>query len=270
MIQEIKRIPLEGLHNTRDLGGFVSGDGRRIKPHALIRSGELYGLTEKDKHILINEYKLRTIVDFRTETERREKPDPMLKGVAYIANPILDEGAIGITREKETDNNVLTMVLGQLKQDEKAGTAYMESLYANLLTNNYCKKQYARFFDLLLNQEEGAVLWHCTAGKDRAGMGTALLLSILDIPREQILADYMKVNEFAAENIRKTVQSMIEKTKDSTLADKIRILFSVQESYIGTVFQIIEEGYGTVGQYLMEEMQLNMDAVQSLRNKYLQ
>lgn len=268
-MQEVIRIPLEGVHNTRDLGGYRADGGRSIKPHSLIRSGELYTLTEKDKNLLINEYELKTVVDFRTEAERHEKPDPVMEGVRYIVNPILEETAIGITREKETDNNVASMVLSQMQGGDEAGIAYMEGLYAGLLNNDFCKKQYASFFHILLHQEQGAVLWHCTAGKDRAGLGAALLLSLLGVPREQVIVDYMKVNEFAAGEIDRMVQSVLETSGDLRLAEKVRILFSVQESYIRTVFRIIEESYGTVERYLTEELGLNKDTADTLKNKYL-
>lgn len=269
-MQEVKRIPLEGVHNTRDLGGYMTLDGRSIRPHRLIRSGELYSLTEKDKKILTGEYELRTVVDFRTETEQAERPDPVLASVTYIPNPILEESALGITREEGTDGGVAGMVLGQMKKDKDAGIRYMENMYGNLITDGYSRKQYARFFQILLSHGDGAVLWHCTAGKDRVGTGTALLLCALGVPRSQIIADYMKVNEFAAENISQTVRAVSEKTGDAGLSEQLSILFSVRESYIGTVFERIEKEYGTLERYLSEEMGMDREAVETLKNKYLQ
>lgn len=270
MIQEIKRIPLEGVHNTRDLGGYRAADGKRIRHRSLIRSGELHELTEKDQEILTAEYKLATVVDFRTNVEREEKPDPALPGVTYIPNPILEEAALGITREKSSDNNVVGMVLDQLRENDNAGTQYMEKMYGSLLTNDFSKKQYANFFRILLEQEKGAVLWHCTAGKDRAGTAAALLLEALGVSREQTVADYMKVNEFAAEGINRTVQALVQRTGDARLGEHVRTLFSVRESYINTVFQMIQEGYGSIERYMKEEMGIGADGLQLLRNKYLE
>ncbi len=269
-MQEITRIPLEGVHNTRDLGGFLTSDGSYIKPHRLIRSGELYNLTSNDIDLLTGEYELAKIVDFRTQTEREERPDPNMKGVTYVINPILEEKALGITREKDTDNDVVSTVLSQLEGNEGAGIAYMENLYMNFITSDFSKQQYAKFFDVLLNQEQGAVLWHCSAGKDRVGTGTALLLSSLGVPRELIMEDYMKVNEFGVDNINQMVQSVVEKSGDRKLGEHIRTLFSVHKSYLETIFAKIEKEYGTVERFLKKEMNLGKDAVEILRNKYLQ
>lgn len=268
-MQEVTRIPLEGVHNTRDLGGYITIDGKTIQPHRLIRSGTLYNLTEKDKEILTKEYFLKTIVDFRTEAEKKEKPDPMIEEVRYIENPIFEEKAMGITREKEADKDLIDTIMNQIKEGNSTITEYIESLYKELATSDFCKKQYASFFDILINHGEGAVLWHCTAGKDRVGTGTALLLTVLGIPREQILKDYMKVNEFAAQEIEHTIQKFSEKTKEKELVESIRPLFGVQESYITSVFTFIEKEYDTVERFLQEEMNLHKDGIGELKNKYL-
>ena len=76
-------------------------DGQRIRPHRLIRSGQLSGMTEKDARGLVEEYQLKTVVDFRTEREKEESPDPIPEGVAYLEIPILDELSVGITRDQE-------------------------------------------------------------------------------------------------------------------------------------------------------------------------
>lgn len=70
------RIPLESLPNTRDLGGIRTADGRSIRLRRLLRSGALAGISDADREKLLKEYNLKTVIDFRTDTEREEKPDP--------------------------------------------------------------------------------------------------------------------------------------------------------------------------------------------------
>jgi Protein tyrosine/serine phosphatase len=269
VIQEVRKIHLEGVRNTRDLGGYRTGDGRRIKPCHLIRSGQLHDLTERDKEILTRDYSLAVIVDFRTHAEKEENPDPDIHGVAYIHNPILEEKTLGITREKEADNDVVSMVLNGLGDGKEAGVDYMKKIYGNLLTNTFSIKQYSNFFQILLKQETGAVLWHCTAGKDRAGTGTALVLEALGVPREQIIADYLKVNEFLAEEINQSVRELVEKTGNVQLGEQLRMLFSVQEEYIQTIFGMIDQEYGGIERFMKEEMGLAEDFRDALRGKYL-
>ena len=86
------RIPLEGLPNTRDLGGIRTMEGKKILPARLIRSGALYEATPADLERLVGEWRLGTVVDFRTAVERSQKPDPDMDGVTNIFNPKAEAG----------------------------------------------------------------------------------------------------------------------------------------------------------------------------------
>lgn len=94
------RIALQSLSNTRDLGALMTEDGRHIIPRKLLRSGDLYHTSLGDKEILANDYNLKTVIDLRTTAEREQKPDTIMAGVEYYHIPVLDEEALGISREK--------------------------------------------------------------------------------------------------------------------------------------------------------------------------
>ena len=81
---------------------------------------------------------------------------------------------------------------------------YVDKLYENLVVDEHASSYYGRFFDILLEADDRAVLWHCTAGKDRVGVGTALLLSALSVDRDTIIRDFVRTNEFVMENAEKT------------------------------------------------------------------
>ena len=118
-MKEAGRIPLERLYNTRDLGGIETTDGRRIRPHRLIRSGQLSGMTERDARVLAEEYELKTVVDFRTEREKEESPDPVPEGITYLEIPILDELSVGITRDQESEQRMLKFLMQKLDSGEE-------------------------------------------------------------------------------------------------------------------------------------------------------
>lgn len=274
-LTDTERIPLTGLCNTRDLGGYRSADGRYIKPHKLIRSGALYDATTEDKEILVSEYDLKTIIDFRTAAERNLKPDPQLPGVAYIVNPILEEETMGITRESdgESDSNaVVKKVISAIQTGAGTPLAYMKEMYKSLIGNSYSKEKYKEFFRLLLDQEDGAVLWHCSAGKDRVGVGTILLLSALSIPREQIMEDYLKVNEFSKKEIdilMNTLTEHMDSEEEREQAEAVRLLFTVDRAYAESVFEEMEQEHGSVDAFLEKEMGLTPKKRRILCDKYL-
>lgn len=269
-MKEIKRIPLEGLPNTRDLGGFETTDGRHIRPHRLIRSGQLIDMTETDKKVLTQEYQLKTIVDFRTDKEREESPDPSLPGVTHIANPILRDLAVGITRDRQAFSDMIALLKKQLEDGTDAAAEYMTGMYRNFVRDSYARAQFCRFFDILLTQEEGALLWHCSAGKDRAGTGCALLLWALGVPEDTIYADYLLVNELAREEVERQLDKLDAWLKDPQLKDCMRSLMCVRKEYLGGVFQEICEKYGSVDSYLEQEMGLDAQRKERLRSLYLE
>ncbi|HKM34292.1 MAG TPA: HAD-IA family hydrolase [Lachnospiraceae bacterium] len=265
--QEILRIPLDTLCNTRDLGGICTVDGKRIKEHRLLRSGALYGSTKEEQRVLFEEYQLRTIVDLRTGAEKQLKPDPQIPGVSYIDNPILEESTLGITRENEDSqdgNGVVKKVIASMRDGGITPLIYMENMYRNLITNTFSRKQYRKFFEILLAQKEGAILWHCSAGKDRVGVATILLLSALNVSPKQIMADYLKVNVFG----KKQVDALLEQLKESEEA--ARLLFSVDPSYAESVFSAMEEECGSIDMFLEQEMGLNKEKRDQLREMYLE
>lgn len=269
-MQNITRIPLEGVCNTRDLGVFRTKSGKRIKEKRLIRSGQLIGLTEQDKKKIVDEYHLARVIDFRTKAEHEDKPDPILPGVEMVHNPILEEKTLGITRDTQSQNSVIvTLVQKMQKKKNFSSEKYMQEMYENLITNAYCKNQYKNFIEILLQQDDGASLWHCSAGKDRVGVGTALLLSVLQVPKEVIIEDYLATNQFVEEEVEEIIEKVLGNSRSKELENQVRPLFCVEESYIQSVFTSIERQAGSVDAFLEKEMGLTDRKRASLEELYL-
>ena len=184
----IRRMPLKKLFNTRDLGGLPAADGKTIKYGKLIRSGKLYKLPKKTVEAL-KAYGVTTVIDLRIFTEQEEAPDTLWDGVKYVHLPILCTATPGITREKSMRR---TMVLEskRIKKEFGSATRYMEEMYCSILLNeepqNYLKQALR-----LIIENENCVLWHCSGGKDRAGIVSMLVESLLGVSEDVIIADYV-------------------------------------------------------------------------------
>lgn len=264
------RIKLEGKRNIRDLGGYQTADGRRIRPHRLIRSENLSGLTENDIRILTREYELRTIVDFRTLAEATEKPDPVMEGVNYIHNPVLSEAQMGMTHEEKTENFGLLKFLVDLIQTDPDGPEhFMSDMYAQLVTEEYTLKQYRHFFELLLCQEEGSLLWHCSAGKDRAGTGAILILYALGVPGETIREDYLLTNRYLEQDLERMLGMLAAKIPDPKVLDGVRIMNTARESYLKRLLDTVTETYGSMDEFLKTQMGIGQEERRILRERYL-
>lgn len=267
---DTSRISLEGLLNTRDLGGCPAAGGLRVRSGRLLRSGMLARAKGRDIEILKAEYGLRTVVDFRTPTEASQMPDPAIEGVRYVSAPLLDEENLGVTREAKVD---FTDYVGQMLFYVKtAGTdigAYFEKTYPAIATGEGAMRQLRRFFDVLLEQEEGAVLYHCTAGKDRVGTATALLLSALGVPRELIVEDFLFTNACLREETEGMMRAAAARTEDEAAVHALAMLNSVRASYLEAVFAAIEARFGSVEAYLSDCMGLTDERLAKLRSMYL-
>lgn len=153
---------------------------------------------------------------------------------------------------------------GQLPDD------FLHNQYRSFVRDEYSVKQYARFMDILLNHEKGAVLWHCSAGKDRAGIGTALLLCALGVPRKTIREDFMKTNLYLEEEMQHMVRYLETKTiVDSKVMDKVRILYKVKGN-IWTQFLTQLKRISVLWNiFLKKALYLTPKAIETLKNKYL-
>lgn len=266
-------IILKGVPNARDLGGMETADGRLIKPGRLIRSGMLSRLSPEDEKYL-ESISLKTVVDFRTVQEQTEKPDKRLPGVRYISCPILEGKTEGITREKpETEDEEAERTVSMARRLMKQfpdGKTQMRTLYSMLVTLPRAIEYYKKFFDIVLEHKEGALLYHCMMGKDRVGTGTALLLSALGVAREEIINDYLLTAERCAEGTSR----LIENCRRYTDSDKeLRMIYEldiVEESYIRAGFEAIEKNHGGMDAFLVNSLCLTEEKTERLKSLYLE
>lgn len=261
------RIEFEGLPNTRDLGGIEGAEGRRISRGRLIRSGELASATEHDLEALVGDYDLRTVIDLRTEQERREKPDPQdsLVGVRFVDAPVLGASTIGITRE-----GGIKGALKMLRQVQEDPAKVMEDIYPSMILAEDSQRGFALFFDEVLATPDGAVLWHCTAGKDRAGLAAALLLQALGAPRDAIMADYLLTNRYMQSRSQEILDALAAYHLADKLDGSIHVINSADPRFLQAAFDAAEREYGSLDAYLERAVGVTPDKRDQLRARYLE
>lgn len=259
---------LEGAPNFRDLGGLPAADGKHIKYGRLLRCGHLAYITDEDARRLTEDYHLRTVIDMRTENEMHRRPDTILPHINYLRCPIFEKKLEGITRETavispvESALNMAHNVQGCDPHER------MKSLYERFFDEEGLEN-YAKFFDLLLQQEEGAVLWHCTMGKDRCGTGAMLLEWMLGVPDELILADYLytahRLTPVTMETIRRA--RLIE--DDDELMEIIRIMDGVHPDFPAVLQETAKTMCGTE-EFVHNKLGMTEEKIAKLRAMYLE
>ncbi len=260
-----QRLEFEKLNNIRDLGGMTTSSGRTIRTGRLIRSGQLASATPADL-VRLGEL-LDTVVDLRTPAERREKPDPDMAGVDSRSVPVIDSLQPGVTREESGDQEVAA----EFVRAPAAAKAYMCGLYRVFVTDSRVLARYASFVRILLEDHSKAVLWHCTAGKDRAGIASVIIEEILDVRHDAIVADYLKTNDYLREDSLLLARTMKEETGVSgpEADEALSYLFSAHPSYLEAFYQEIGSRFGDSDRFLREGLGLTGDEIEGVRMRYL-
>jgi len=183
-----RTVPLEGQRNFRDLGGYRTADGRhQVRWGMLYRSGSLARLTDKDYAVLAP-LGITSVIDFRSTTERASEPtdwragEPEILTKAYTSKG--EAALMGVMQgPNATQAKVREAMIGFYHQ--------MPEQYAD---------QYSEVFHRLA-AHKSPMLFHCTAGKDRTGLASALVLTVLGVPRDKVIEDYVlteKAGDFRA------------------------------------------------------------------------
>ncbi len=266
-----ERIDFIKLSNTRDLGGIQTKTGKKIIKGKLIRSGNLCKANESDLDRLRNSIEL--IVDFRTPKELIEKPDPVIDGINSIHLPIMEELTDGITREKKAAESVIKKYV----EDPEGARKYMINIYKNFVTEKLPLNNYSRFLGLLLEPREKAVLWHCTAGKDRAGFAAVIIQEILGVDRDTILKDYLYTNDCLKEEIKLITLGLMQKynidgkdiKKTLVFQEMIDYIFGAKEEYILGLYDKIKELYGSFEGFVRDGLGIQENHIKLLRKLYL-
>ena len=259
------RIPMEKLPNTRDLGGMTGTGGCSIRPGRLIRSGQLAEATPADQAELVRRIEL--VVDFRNNEEHVNVPDPEMPGVAQIHLPILEGKAPGITNDEESRRAAMR----SLFEDPEKPKAVMTHIYEEFVSKPYCLGKYREFMMLLAEEREKAVLWHCAAGKDRAGFGSVLVEALLGVSREDIIEDYMITNVYLEEVIEKMTDEHARLTglTDRVHREAMGYMFGARIELIQAALNKTDELYGGFDGLFENGLKIPHEVLDRMRSMYL-
>ncbi|MBR3406954.1 MAG: tyrosine-protein phosphatase [Bacteroidales bacterium] len=261
---------LEGVINARDLGGIRIG-GKTVKPGLLLRTGHLNEVSDESVRHLSQDLHLKKIFDFRTLQEAAFQPDREIPGAEHILLPTLDveaEKASGEAVPQETFLNlpahIVQLSFTRLFQ-QKA-----RQLYPSLVLSEFSQLQYATFLNLILETEEGSVLWHCSQGKDRTGIGAALILGALGADTETIVEDFDRSNEVYRPVVDKLCAQVVEAGGGEKEMDVVRAFMGVSVKNFRYALKLIDANWGSIPGYLEEAMGIMDDDLAVLRARYLQ
>ena len=264
-------IDLSSVGNARELGGYAV-DGGTICRGVLLRTASLATISDEDKKVLSEKYRVKTVIDLRMNTERNQAPDPEIPGAKNLFCPVMEladfKGYDPKYEDIMTDPKVDRLEI--MKAAVEMGTI-SDQLYVDFLYSERGKVAYRKIFEELYDlADDGAILWHCTDGKDRTGCAAMLLLYALGASEETIYADYLLTNEYhaaALEAVRKKAEPY-HLTPDKT--DLLLFLSGgVSRCYLENGIKAICEHFGSVEGYLAGALGVGEEEQKIIRSRFL-
>ncbi len=240
-----------GIENFRDIGGY-NADDKTVKQNKIYRSAKLDGVTEEGR-ILLDSLKIKTIIDFRDDEEVASSPTSYDRvDLSKIRIPILGG---------DVKQYIPQLMSGQLKTSD--AKALMCQVYRSFVTGY--SKQYAQFLNVLLDETNYPILFHCTAGKDRTGYAAALLMSLLGVQWNDVRDSYMLTNDYLKDFIGKLEVRVPESARE--LFD---VLMKADEQYLDTAFKVIGKDHEGVCSYAHTVLNFDEEKQEKLKSMLLE
>lgn len=247
-----KNMEIETSPNFRSLSGVQNKEGKKIKEGIIYRSGNFSKLSSNDV-AKFNAMNINTIVDFRNDGEIQKDPDFIPAGQKIVTK----RAVIGSINEKEMGG--FMKILMSPKFSETALDSLMISASDGFTSHI---QDFKPFFEEIA-KNESVVLFHCSAGKDRTGLASALFLHILDVSEDEIMKDYLRSNEALA-------KTDLSKYKSYGIPEeRMAKLMGVKPIYLETSWNNIIKKYGSIDEMLEKEFAITEKVKKQIQEKYL-
>lgn len=240
-------VHVQGTVNFRDLGGYTTTDGRTVKWGKLYRSADISHLTDTDLDTLKQRH-IHTVIDFRGTRESQQAPDRLLPQTDYTLCPA---GSDSLPDMKK---------MAQLM----AKDSFLFSMYGS---TQHLAARYKPFFRKLIGlPADQALLFHCTGGRDRTGIGAALLLYALGVPREKIYEDFTASNVYLQSKMSQWTGPMAKAANvdESVVREKMRLRPELLEA----TFNAIRKDYGSIERFYEQALGMGPEELKKLKAAY--
>jgi len=261
-----RHLDLEGLINFRDIGGYpvatANGTTHHTRWGKIFRSGHFAEAGENAQSQL-HDLQVNTIFDLRSEREKEKKPNAFAKHHQTKTIDLnLDPGSGQSFKEGLARNGT-----EEFTEEDMANV--MESINRSLIVDH--SERYKTMFEHLLAGIDGACVIHCASGKDRTGLGIALVLLALGVDEETVMEDYMLSNQYLKidQHLARAIQDFGNQFSSSITPEALRPVYEVRQSYLGAALEEVRNSFGDIDTFLYEAIGLCSEKRQILKNYYL-
>lgn len=256
-------LPMEGIPNFRDIGGYMTTDGKQVKWGKVFRCGTLAHATEADL-ITLQTLGIKLVCDLRSENETNSAPDKLPVGteIQHLATPVVS------TDTPPTLKQRLTLFVLQRHLIRQTLSDTMERMYTEIMIEQNADV-IRTIFEHLASEDHLPALIHCTAGKDRTGVTIGLLLLWLGVDKETVIADYSLSNHFQADFELHIAKIMHRVSQFGVKQSALRPLITADTERIRRTIDFVLARYGTIENYLRERAKIDEVTLTQLRENLL-
>ncbi|MER7507495.1 tyrosine-protein phosphatase [Streptomyces lavendulae] len=259
----IRRIPLQGAVNVRDVGGYRTYTGGQVRQGLVYRSDALSKLTSADITAVAG-LGLTRAVDFRIPMEvQYDGADRLPSGLSATSRPVSDLGLYA----------TLVGAIGSgdpVKQEQMLGggraEAYMRDIYRTFVSSPENRAQFAATLREIADSGQGPILYHCTSGKDRTGWMSYVLLRALGVPEATAGSDYLASNTFRGAYDAQ-VRAGLKQSGRMQNPDLLIPLQEVRQDYLDAATAQLRADYGDFYGYLTDGLGLDLRTLAKLQAK---
>lgn len=244
--------------NFRDLGGYTSLNGKKVRANMLFRSGDLSELTTEEVEY-VRTLGISFICDLRSQEEQQMKPNPVIEGVENLSNPAMG-GFVAVQNWTE----IIRMIAEKGIENDP-----LLEMYTQFVTNPQSQLAYRKLIRSILESDGRPVLWHCTAGKDRTGFAAMIVLLLLEVPIETIVEDYMKTALYRLEANEKLMAQLDHVELGEEQLAVMRSLLGIKSEYIMASIEEIQKAYGSIDNYFAEGLGITEEEREIIKGFYL-
>lgn len=242
-------------------------DGKKVKSGHFVRSANLSQASRGDAEMLYDFFNVRRVIDLRRPAEALRTLDNEIPHVAYIQFPLQKASP-------EDDGSIKKMmeVLKGLDNDTERAALIpdLKFFYAGFLKDDFARTNLRTLIQILLTNDYGATLYHCSSGKDRVGMTTATLLTVLGVSREEIYKDYLKSIPSATYEANWMVDLARKQGFGDEVAAAIYRFMLPRPDLLDAFFAEADKQYGDADGFIKGFLRFDEGDLKYIRMKYLE
>lgn len=251
---KIKNIELETKQNIRDFSYIINKNNQTVKAYSIIRSNNINNFSRKDLELLKEKYNIKTILDLRNKKEVENNPS-IINKIKYYNIPLFEKKR----KKKRIDSN----------NQNISRVPNIYETYMEMIESKEAKKQLKKILKVIMNPKNSNVLFHCTYGKDRTGVISLLILSMLDVDIKDIKEDYLYSNKYMKVISKKKYKEYLEKTRDDEYSKQMREVFLAKEDYLDYIIDYMNKRQGSILNYIIKEIGIKEKAINKFKDYYL-